>query len=219
VVNRTVSVCLFLLALLILRDARAQDGAAGEATALVAMSSSSLPSGPSYTALTAHERWHGFWHETILGMRPAVLIFGTAFMDHLGRQPVEWGFNAKGYAHRLENRVYTTLVAGSVHASMAAILHQDTRYLPAQSRGTLQRLGHAVGRTFITQNQSGARVFDISGLGGIYAGGMLPMYWHPHRFSPTAQGVRAGNFGVMFQAGSNILKEFEPDMKRLFKKK
>jgi len=31
--------------------------------------------------------------------------------------------------------------------------------------------------------------------------------------------VRAGDFGVMFQAGSNLLKEFESDLKRLVQKK
>jgi hypothetical protein len=34
-----------------------------------------------------------------------------------------------------------------------------------------------------------------------------------------AQGVRAGNFGVMFQAGNNLFKEFRLDIQRLFAKK
>ena len=48
---------------------------------------------------------------------------------------------------------------------------------------------------------------------------MLPMYWHPRRYSPLAQGVRAGNLAVVFQAGSNLFKEFQPDLKRLIAKR
>ena len=216
--QRTVSVLFLLAALPLLPGAWAQDTQSFDA-AFPTASTEPATGASGYLALTPHERWHGFWHETLLGTRPAVFIFGTAFLDHLGRQPVEWGFNAKGYAHRVENRIFSTLIDGSVHASMAAALHHDTRYLPAQGGGAMHRAGHALRRTLFTYNDRGGRVFDISGLGGIYAGAMIPMYWHPHRFSPTAQGVRAANFGVMFQAGSNLLKEFEPDVKRLFTKK
>ena len=68
-------------------------------------------------------------------------------------------------------------------------------------------------------NQAGGRVFDVSGLAGIYAGTMIPMFWHPRGYSPMAQGVRAGDFGVMFQAGNNLIKEFRPDITRLLAKK
>ncbi len=32
-------------------------------------------------------------------------------------------------------------------------------------------------------------------------------------------GVRAGNFGVIVQTGTNLFKEFEPDLKRLLSRK
>ena len=171
-----------------------------------------------YVPQTAHERWHGYLHETLLGTMPAVRLFGSALIDHIGGQGREWGFSTSGYAHRLRNRAYSTAIDGSVHASLAALLHQDTRYLRAEGRGTMGRVGHAFYRTLFTYNPSGGRVFDVSGLAGIYAGTMIPMYWHPSRYSPLAQGVRAGNFGVMFQTGSNLFKEFQPDLKRLLRK-
>jgi len=45
------------------------------------------------------------------------------------------------------------------------------------------------------------------------------MFWHPRGYSPLAQGVREGNFGAMFQAGTNPIAEFRPDITRLFAKK
>jgi len=173
----------------------------------------------TYTPLTRHERWHGYLHETFLGTQPALQIFGTALLDHLGHAPTQWGVGFHGYTHRLENRFYSTMIDGSVHASLAALLRQDTRYLPAHDGRPARRVGHALWRTFFTYNQAGGRVFDVSGLAGIYAGTMIPMLWHPRGYSPMAQGVRAGDFGVMFQAGNNLIKEFRPDITRLFAKK
>jgi hypothetical protein len=210
--------CLFL-ALSVLPAARGQEPVATETAALALIPATAVPSAHTYTPLTPHERFHGFLHETLLGTQPAIQIFGTAFLEHLGHQPVAWGLGVHGYAHRLENRIYSTTIDGGVHASMAALLHQDTRYLRAHDGRAARRVGHALGRTFFTYNQSGGRVFDISGLSGIYAGTMLPMFWHPHGYSPLGQGVRAGNFGVMFQAGNNLIKEFRPDIMRLFSKK
>ena len=108
------------------------------------------PAVNTYTPLTRHERWHGYLHETFLGTQPALQIFGTALLDHLGHAPTQWGVGFHGYTHRLENRFYSIMIDGSVHASMAALLRQDTRYLPAHDGRAVRRVGHAVWRTFFT---------------------------------------------------------------------
>jgi hypothetical protein len=208
----------YLLALLMLPGAWAQEPVVADAAAPTATAGAATTAG-TYVPLTAHERLHGYLHETILGTQPAIQIFGTAFLEHIGHQPVQWGVGIHGYSRRLQNRIYSTMIDGTVHFGMAALLHQDTRYLRSPNGGAVRRVRHALGRTLFTYNQSGGRVFDISGLGGIYAGTMLPMYWHPRGYSPLGQGVREGNFGVMFQAGSNLLKEFRPDIEHLFSKK
>lgn len=208
-----------VLALSILTGARGQELVAADTSDMAVELTRPVQAGSTYVPQTAHERLHGYLHETLLGTAPAAQIFGTAFIEHLGHQPVQWGLGLHGYAHRLENRLYSTMIDGTVHASMAALLHQDTRYLSARNGGAAHRARHALGRTFFTYNQAGGRVFDISGLSGIYAGTMLPMFWHPRGYSPMAQGVRAGNFGVMFQAGTNLFKEFRPDLARLFTRK
>ncbi len=207
-----------LLALAAASCAWAQEPA-GDDAAIAPAEAAPAASAATYVPLTSHERWHGFLHESLLGTRPAALILGTAFLEHIGRAPREWSLGAKGYLHRAQDRLGATLIDGGVHASMAALLHHDTRYWESPDRRPMRRVAHAVGRTFFTRTESGTRVFDISGLGGIYAGTMLPMYWHPRRYSPLDQGVKAGDFGLMFQTGSNLFKEFQPDLKRLLSKK
>jgi len=51
------------------------------------------------------------------------------------------------------------------------------------------------------------------------AGTMLPSFGTRAGYSPLHQGVQAGNFGVMFTAGNNLIREFRPDIERLFAKK
>jgi hypothetical protein len=205
-----------LLSLAVLPGARAQEAPREEVTVAPA---EAAPGTSEYIPMTAHERWHGFLHESLLGTRPAALILGTAFLDHIGRAPRAWGLGVRGYAHRVQDRLGATVIDGGVHSSMAALLHQDTRYWQSPDHRPVRRVAHAFERTFFTRNDSGKTVFDISGIGGIYAGTMLPMYWHPARFSPLNQGVKAGDFGLMFQTASNLFKEFEPDLKRLVSKK
>jgi hypothetical protein len=207
-----------LLALSTLPGAWGQEPVTADGTDVLALAPTPVAS-TAYTPLTPHERWHGYLHETFLGTEPAIRIFGTALLDHIGHAPTQWGVGFHGYTHRLENRFYSTMINGSVHASMAAVLHQDTRYFRSHDRRVVRRMGHALERTLLTYNSAGERVVDVSGLAGIYAGTMLPMFWHPRGYSPLAQGVRAGDFGVMFQAGNNLIKEFRPDIQRLFAKK
>jgi len=207
------------LALLILPGLSGQELVPSGTIAPAAKPASTVTTGNTYRPLTRHERWHGYLHETILGTQPALQISGTALLDHIGHAPTEWGVGFHGYTHRLENRFYSAMIDGSVHYSLAAMLHHDTRYLRSHDRRAVSRVGHALERTLFTYDQSGQRVFDVSGLAGIYAGTMIPELWHPRGYSPLHQGVQAGNFGVMFTAGTNLIQEFRPDIEHLFAKK
>jgi hypothetical protein len=209
----------FVLAFLMLPGMYGQELLPASCVSLVPAPASAAITGDDYLPLSRHERWHGYLHETFLGTQPALRIFSSALIDHIGHAPVQWGVGFHGYTHRLENRIYSNMIDGSVHASLAALLGHDTRYLRSHERGVAQRMGHAVERTLFTVDQSGSRVVDVSGLAGVYAGAMIPMFWHPRGYSPLHQGVQAGNFGMIFQAGSNLMKEFRPDIYRLFVRK
>jgi hypothetical protein len=168
--------------------------------------------------MSPHARWHGYLHENLLGSKFVIGVLGSAFISHISREPVEWGSGTHGYMHRVENRFFTAGIDGVVHSSLAAGLHLDTRYRNSGSRNGFRRAAHAVGRTFLTYNDSGKRVFDFSSMAGIYGSSMLSTYWRPHP-SPTGAGVRAGNFGVVVETGTNLFKEFAPDLKRVFTRK
>jgi hypothetical protein len=134
-------------------------------------------SGVAYTPMSAHERWHGYLHENLLSSKFVLQLFGSAAMSHINRENKQWGLGSRGYFHRVGNRLLISAIDGSVHSSLATALHHDTRYWRYRGDGNgLQRVGHAIERTFLTYNESGHRVFDISSMAGIYGSSMLSTY-------------------------------------------
>jgi hypothetical protein len=210
---------LVLAALGVAVSAVAQGPAAPESLAADPALVVAPSSGAVYTPMSAHERWHGYLHENLLSSKFGFQLFGSAFISHLDRDPVEWGLRSHGYFRRVENRFLTTSIDGAIHSSLAAAFHHDTRYWRYRGNGHgLQRAGHALVRTLLTYDESGHRPFDMSAMLGIYGSSMLSTYWHA-RADALGQGVRAGNAGVIAQAGANLVKEFGPDLKHLFAKK
>ncbi len=57
-----------------------------------------------YTPMSTHERWHGYLHENLLSSKFALQVMGTAFIEHISKDPKEWGVGARGYFHRVQDR-------------------------------------------------------------------------------------------------------------------
>jgi hypothetical protein len=173
-----------------------------------------------YAAMSDHERWHLYLHENLLSTHFGVEVLGSALISHITRDPKEWGLGFRGYFRRVQNRFVTASVDGAVHSSLAAVLHEDTRYWRYRGTGHgFERAGHALKRTFLTYNDAGQRVPDIAGLAGIYTGSVVSTYWHPRSTVPLVRGIQAGNAALIGQAGANLFKEFGPDLKHLFARK
>ncbi len=95
------------------------------------------PSGFAYVPMSAHERWHGYLHENLLGSKFALEVFGSALISHISRDPVQCGVGSHGYIHRVEDRLETFGIDGAVHSSLAAALHHDTRYWRYRGTGAV----------------------------------------------------------------------------------
>jgi hypothetical protein len=70
--------------------------------------------------------------------------------------------------------------------------------------------------TLLTRDNRGRLTIDAAQIAGAYGSGMVSTFWYPSRYSPTAQGLRMGNLNLAVVAGVNILREFSPELKRLF---
>lgn len=166
----------------------------------------------TYEAMSNHDRWCAYVRENYTTPGVAIRTFGAGLGEQLGTKPPEWGSGSNGYFHRTGSELGRFTLQGTIQSSMAAGLHQDTRYIPCSCSNVPKRALHAVERTFLTYGSHGQREVDIAGLSGIYGSSMLSMYWYPSHYGPLVQGVQGGHGGVAIQTGLNLLREFSPEL-------
>jgi hypothetical protein len=175
-----------------------------------------LAQDPDYTPMTADQRWNDYITTSIASPSVAFRSLASAAISHFSRDPVQWGQSPRGFFERAGSHWARSAVEGTVHSGLAAALGHDTRYFREPGKSGWHRTGHALRRTLLTQNREGHTVFDVSQIAGLYGAPMAASLWTPrdHHRSVLSQGVRDGTFGIGMQAGSNMFKEFGPDLKR-----
>jgi hypothetical protein len=93
------------------------------------------------------------------------------------------------------------------------LLHQDPRYFRRRQGSGPSRLAYAISRLFITRADSGKHQFNYSELiGGATSLAISNAYYPDGRNVADNMGRYAVQLG--FDAASNVLKEFWPDLKR-----
>jgi hypothetical protein len=58
---------------------------------------------------------------------------------------------------------------------------------------------------------------DIAGLAGLYGGPMMMTTWYPKRYTALGYGVRQANLAVGITTAIYVIREFSPELKRLFR--
>jgi hypothetical protein len=76
------------------------------------------------------------------------------------------------------------------------------------------RAGYAASRTFITRSRSGQTQFNLSGIGGNAAAAGVSNLYYPSEDRSLTQTLTRWGMQVMWDALSNELKEFWPDVRR-----
>lgn len=169
-----------------------------------------------YTPLLSDQRWDYYWHETYLSPGIYLAALGNAGGGQFRNDPPEWGQGVEGYSKRAGSAFATFSIQVAVHHAAAAALHYDPRYFRCACKGFGPRLGHAFVWSFLTKNEEGETRFNAPVVAGAYAGGMIPYFWYPARYSPLKDGFRAGNQELGVVVGIAIIKEFSPELKRVF---
>jgi hypothetical protein len=102
--------------------------------------------------------------------------------------------------------------------ALCSLLHQEPRYLRSSSPSYFVRGAYAVSRVLITKNDGGKDVFNSSELLGALFTSSLQNSYYPareHDFDRTMQRFWGS---LSSDASSNLLKEFWPDIRSLFRK-
>jgi hypothetical protein len=173
----------------------------------------------SYSPLSGHQKLHIFVQQTY----SAYTFANTAFDAGWAQMTDDWpayGQGAEGYGKR-----YGALLANHEAGTFfedflfPTLLHQDPRYFRMGTGHSLfARVPYAASRVLVTHADDGHNTFNASLLVGmLFVDGLTNAYYpRPQRgFGDTMS--RFGG-GVLSSAETNLLREFWPDMARIFHK-
>lgn len=100
---------------------------------------------------------------------------------------------------------------------LASALHEDPRFFPEVNPGFGQSVKYSVKRLFVTRNDSGRDVANISGLLGPLLGeGLANAYW-PDRNRTVGDTLMRYGLDLATRAGGNLLREYWPTIHRKFR--
>ena len=172
----------------------------------------------TYIPLSAHCKFHVFLQSTYSPYTFASAGFQATWAQAMGQWP-HYGGGAQGWAKRLGATLADTESRRFIQTfALSTILHQDPRYFPSHKRAFVSRAWYSATRVVVTKDDSGHNAFNTSEfLGALFTSALQNSYYprHDRTFGDTMN--RFGG-SLSSDALGNLLREFTPDMKRLFRR-
>jgi hypothetical protein len=126
----------------------------------------------------------------------------------------KWGRGATGEGRRFAFGLSSSFAAKTIEFGAAAASGEDPRYFRSELHGFVPRLRYAVVHTFVSRDSRGGNRFAFSRFAGAYGGRFLSEAWYPNALHSPGRSLAQGSRSIAFDIGSNILKEFSPDIKK-----
>jgi hypothetical protein len=142
-----------------------------------------------------------------------------ATLDQAQGQWPHYGQGLQGWGKRFGATLADTESRRFIQTfALSTILHQDPRYFPSHKRSFISRSGYAATRVTITRNDNGDSEFNTSEFMGALFTSALQNSYYPRRDRTFADTMNRFGGALVSDAIENLLREFTPDMKRLFRK-
>ncbi len=103
-------------------------------------------------------------------------------------------------------------------AIIPTLFHQDPRYFRKGTGSGVSRLFYAMGQIFWTHTDAGGHAFNISEIGGNAAAVAISQSYYPEQRN-VGDAVSKLGVQVGVDMASNVMKEFYPEIRRLFHRK
>ena len=167
----------------------------------------------NYRPLTGKERWKLYWKQNYFSIGA---YFGPVFtalvLDQATGSPAAWGGGLHGYGLRVASRTGSAILQGTVQAPLAAILHEDVRYVASNDRRSKHRALHAVAYSFLTFNDQGHPTPNIANLSAYYASTAVTTLWIPGKYDVARYILTNSTEQIALTVPVNILQEFWPEV-------
>jgi hypothetical protein len=158
-----------------------------------------------------------FLNDTVLSPTLAPRLAFSAALDQRDGSPSAWGSGADAYGKRMAARAGLTLSQAAVQHGTAAVLGLDPRGDQTRCGCThpMRRTTHALKRTLFTRDRRGRAVPNVPLVAGAAGGAAIARVWYPDGEGPGRDAARYAAMAVVGQAGTNVVREFAPELKRL----
>jgi hypothetical protein len=145
------------------------------------------------------------------------IFLQSAFLAGIGQATnsnPSFGQGTEGYAKRFGAAYADFSVQNFMTEGLFPVmLHQDPRYFRRSKGSGSSRLAYAVSRLFITRADSGKHQFNYSEVVGGATSLAISNAYHPDGRN-LGDNMQRYSLQLGFDAASNVLKEFWPDLKR-----
>ena len=130
-----------------------------------------------------------------------------------------FGQEFTGYSHYAGTKYADYVISDFMREGVfPSLLHQDPRYFRRGTGSAWSRVAYAARQVFWTRSDSGRMGFNYSQIMGGASAVAISAAYYPERRDGSAA---AGSFGAQIgaQIGSNVMKEFWPDLQRALLRK
>lgn len=173
------------------------------------------PAEPSLPTL--HERFEYYVHRTYTSRERLAYLVADSALDHLHKDPKEWGRDPETFGVRLASNFGRRVVSNSIEFGLGALLNEDARYFPLEHGPWRQRIWHATTGAFTARGPGGTTRFGFSRLGATAGSLLIASTWQPRVCSPSER-VEGIAFAMVGRVPDNLLSEFSPDLRRTGKR-
>ena len=159
------------------------------------------------------DRRHVFIRK-LLGPQAILETVPGAAFDTARGFPRQWGRGGSGIEKRLGSQYGQFVVGETIELGVSAIHREDPRYFRMPDGNFGPRLLHALASTVIVRGAGGSKTIGLARLANVYGSWAIATSWNPPDQRNLGKIAASGTFGIGIKAGSNVFREFWPDVKR-----
>ena len=154
-------------------------------------------------------------------IQPTVFLKSAAgaALEQWRNAPPEWEQGAEGYGRRYASSYGFNGFKNIVQFGLDSTLREDPRYFATGKKGIVRRAVYAALQSVYCRTDSGRSRFAFARVGSAYSAGFISNLWEPDRVATVPQALVRGSESVAIDAGSNVFKEFWPDIKKKLRRK
>lgn len=145
----------------------------------------------------------------------AVRAAAGAAITQATNTPYEWGQGAEGFGKRLGSAFAKHLTKKAIQYPVARLRHEALGYQRSDQTEFKLRLRHAlIATVYTTKTTTGKRTVATNEFAGAFGSGLISRLWQPASVRTVGYGFLSGGITLGVDAGSNVLREFWPDLRR-----